>query len=114
MKVLTEKDIGAVAVADMNKECIEILTSAMRHIQRRHDISVPSVHLMFISMLIGFIQVIEADATAEFLISMIEKADAGDDAAKLAVIDVDYSKAHTKLLMAFDLFYATPENGGHA
>jgi hypothetical protein len=113
-KVLTEKDRSPASVDALNKECIEILISAMRHMQRRHDISVPSAHLMFISRLIGFVQSIDPVSTDAMLRGFSAIHADADDPVKLEAANAELGNAQDKLLLAFDLFYARPENGGHA
>ncbi len=114
MRVLTEKDLGADAVEALNKECVDILLSAMRHMQRRHDVSVPSAHLMFISRLIGFVQSIDPVSTDAMLRAFTAIHAASEDLVEREAANAELGKAQDKLLLAFDLFYARPENGGHA
>jgi hypothetical protein len=113
-KTWTEQDVGLHAAKTIRKDCIDVLMASMRFMLKHHKITEPSAHLLMISLLVEFVQTLDADATAQFLIAMIEKFNCVDDPAGLAAIDVEYAAAHTQLLRAFDLFLARPQDGGRA
>jgi hypothetical protein len=114
VKTLTECDHGPEKAAAISKDVTDLLMASMRAILRDHDISMPSTHLLMVSKLVGFLPLMDADTTAQFLISLIDIVDAGDDAFKMAAAQADYNRSHEKLLRAFDLFYAQPGDGGRA
>jgi hypothetical protein len=91
-----------------------MMMATMRVMLRDHDISMPSTHLLMISKLVNFIQGIQPEASADWLVSMIDiyKAHASKTCTDEA--NAKFAEAHTKLLYAFDLFFAQPQDGGRA
>lgn len=114
MRGLTEQDIGADAVAALNKDCIDVLMMSLRYMKKHHNVSMPSGHLLFISRLIGFVQSIDPVSTDAMLRAFTAIHGAAGDPIKLEKANADLAAAQDKLLLGFDLFYARPENGGHA
>lgn len=115
--------IKVASSADMPPEQVEafnrFVTEAVIDIQTRglaeHGMSRVSTHLTCLSRLVGMLQAIDPAATAAFLTAMVDIARArrlNPESAIARKAEADYVAAHTRLIVAWELYFAERGQGG--
>ncbi len=114
MKVTTEKQLSAHDVLKMRSDSQRAVLDAMHFVRARHNISGASVHLLFLSQIVNVFQLVNPLATQELLRCMVEIHAVRENKDALDTVILEFDAVQRWMLQSFDLFYAQPENGGHA
>jgi len=114
LRIETERSLGEIETAAFNafitRAIIEVQTQGLE----QFNMSRVSTHLACLSRLVGMLQAIEPGATERLLRAMVDIARAtriNPDSAMAAKAQADYVAAHTDLIAAWELYFASATNG---